>query len=396
MAAQRTITILMFDAFGRGGVARATLSLANRLAERHKVEVITLYRRREQPRFPIDPRVRLTVLRDARLHEGLLWTALHRRPTRLQPEPSETEMSLLTDILLRRKLSRLKPGVLITTRPSLHLAATRFAPAHVKVVGQDHAPYDVRFGNPRQVEVLRATLPRLDAYTVLTEGDARSYRSSFPESGDAIVRLPNMLSWKVAAEPAPLENPVVVAAGRLSREKGFRRLVRSFAAVADQHPQWRLAIHGEGGTLGELEELVERLGLQDRVLLPGHTEDLRTELANASVFALSSHYEGFGMALVEAMSLGVPAVSFDCPRGPGEIVDDGRNGLLVEDGDLVAFSAALSRLMGDADLRRRLGGTALADAAAYDPDGVVAQWEDLFEALDRGPLRAARELARTS
>ncbi|MGZ4437868.1 MAG: glycosyltransferase family 4 protein [Nocardioidaceae bacterium] len=392
MPEQRTVYLLMFDAFGQGGVARATLTLANHLADRHRVEVISLYRRREKTPYAIDPRVRLTVLRDARVHEGRLWRHLHGYPTRLRPEPSETQMSLLTDLLLRRRLSRLRPGVLVSTRPSLHLAATRFAPAHVKVVGQDHAPYDVRFANQRTAAVLREVLPRLDAYTVLTEGDARDYRATVPAAADAVLRMPNMLSWPVAAEAAPLERPRVVAAGRLSHVKGFRRLIRCFGAVADRHPEWDLRIYGSGNERGALVELVERLGLEERVSLPGHTDDLRSALAEASVFALSSHHEGFGMALVEAMSVGVPPVSFDCPRGPGELVDHGRNGLLVEDGDLVAFSDALSRMMSDPDLRRRLGREALADAAAYDPVGVLDQWEDLFARLDspRPVLATAR------
>jgi glycosyltransferase involved in cell wall biosynthesis len=382
MPAQRTVYLLMFDAFGRGGVARATLSLANRLAERHRVEVISLYRRRETPRFPVDPRVRLTALRDARVHEGLLWTSLHRRPTRLRPEPSETEMSLLTDILLRRRLSRLRPGILVSTRPSLHLAAARFAPSYVRLVGQDHAPFSVRFGNERQVEVLRDVLPRLDACTVLTAGDAADYRRELPQCADRVRHLPNMLPWPVADSPAPLERKVVVAAGRLAKEKGFRRLIRAFAPVAAAHPDWRLRIFGDGPERGELEALVDGLGLVGRVELPGHTADLRAELSQASVFALSSHFEAFGMALVEAMSLGVPAVSFDCPRGPGEIVDHGRNGLLVEDGDLVGYGEALSALVADPALRRRLGGQALRDAAEYDPERLLDRWEELFASLD--------------
>ncbi len=388
MPAQRTVYLLMFDAFGRGGVARSVLTLANRLAERHRVEVISLYRRREEPRFPIDGRVRLSVLRDARSHEGLLWTWLHRRPTRLRPEPSETEMSLLTDLLLRRRLGRLGPGVLISTRPSLHLAAVRFAPDHVRLVGQDHAPSAVRLANARQVDVLHAAVPALDAYTVLTDADAAEYRRTLPGCAERVSTMPNMLPWPVADAPAPLERKVVVAAGRLAKEKGFRRLVRAFAPVADRHPDWTLRIYGDGDERADLEQLVADLGLGGQVQLPGHTPDLRGALAEASVYALSSHHEGFGMTLVEAMSVGVPPVGFDCPHGPREIIRHGHNGLLVRDGDLPRFSAALESLIADESLRRALGAQAWRDAAAYEPERVVAEWEDLF---DRVALRHSAE-----
>jgi glycosyltransferase involved in cell wall biosynthesis len=379
MPVPRTIRLLMFDAYGRGGVARSVLTLANQLVERHDVEVITLYRRREEPRFPLDPRVRLTVLRDARTHEGLLWSRLHQRPTRLRPVPAETEMSRLTDILLKRKLSRLRPGLLVSTRPSLHLAALRFAPDHVQVIGQDHTPACVRFANPRQVDVLEHTVPALDALTVLTEVDAEQYRRRFPGSAERVLRVPNMLSWPVADAPAPLEPKVVVAAGRLVKEKGFRRLLRAFAPLAERHPGWTLRIFGEGEERRGLEALVEQLRLQDRVELPGHTSDLRSALREASVFALSSHHEAFGMSLVEAMSLGVPPVAFACPEGPAEIIDHDRNGLLVDEGDVAGFSLALERLVEDLPLRRRLGLQSWRDARAYDPDRVTGQWEELFE-----------------
>ena len=388
MPVPRTIRLLMFDAYGRGGVARSVLTLANQLAGRHDVEVITLYRRREEPRFPVDPRVRLTVLRDTRTHDGLLRSRLHQRPTRLRPVPAETEMSLLTDILLKRKLGRLGPGLLVSTRPSLHLAALRFAPDHVQVIGQDHTPACVRFANPRQVDVLERTVPALDAFTVLTEVDAEQYRRRFPGSAERVLRVPNMLPWPVADTPAPLEQKVVVAAGRLVKEKGFRRLLRAFAPLAERHPGWTLRIFGEGEERRDLEALVEQLRLQGRVELPGHTADLRTALRDASVYALSSHHEAFGMSLVEAMSLGVPPVGFACPEGPAEIIDHGRNGLLLDDGDVAGFSLALERLVEDRPLRRRLGLQAWQDARAYAPDRVAGQWEDLF---DRVTLRHSAE-----
>lgn len=388
MPVPRTIYLLMFDAFGRGGVARSVLSLANQLAERHRVEVITLYRRHEEPRFPIDPRVRLTVLRDARGHEGLLWRQLHKRSTRLRPEPAETQMSLLTDIRLRRKLRRLRPGTLVSTRPSLHLAAVRWAPDHVGLIGQDHAPFCVRFNNRRQVDVLRDSVPKLDAYTVLTEADAARYRCELPGSAERIVRMPNMLPWPVSESPAPLRDKLVVAAGRLAEEKGFRRLVHAFVPVAHRYPDWKLRIYGEGDQRANLEGLVKDLGLGGRVELPGHTADLRSALTEASVYALSSHHEGFGMSLVEAMSVGVPAVSFDCPTGPAEIIDHGVNGMLVDNGDVPQFASVLQRLVEDASLRRRLGAQAWRDAAGYEPERLLTHWEELF---DRVALRHSAE-----
>jgi len=110
----------------------------------------------------------------------------------------------------------------------------------------------------------------------------------------------------------------------------------------------------------------------------GRTPDLGAALAQASVFALSSRFEGFGMVLVEAMSKGLAVVSFDCPRGPGEIVQHGHDGLLVPAGAVDGLGAGLLELIGDAALRRRLGAAAAESARAYAGDRIATRWEELL------------------
>ncbi|MGZ4534756.1 MAG: glycosyltransferase family 4 protein [Nocardioidaceae bacterium] len=381
------VHVLLFHAYGSGGVARTVVNLANHLADTRDVEVISLFRRRDEPRFPLDPRVRLTVLHDTR-RTNPFRAGLARRPTRLRPAPSETQLSLLTDLLLRRKLGSLRDGLLLSTRPSLHLAATRYAPKGVVTVGQEHLNFPTRSRNPRQLPVLTTAVPGLDAYTVLTEADAADYRAALPGVDTDIRVIRNALPWPVADAPAPLDRKVVVAAGRLAPEKGYPRLLRAFAPLAAAHPDWELHIYGEGPERAALAARIDRLGLDGRALLMGYTDDLRGVLADASAYAMTSHSEGFPMALIEAMSVGLPPVVMDCPRGPAEIVADGRNGRLVADGDEGGFTAALRDVVERADVRRRLGAQALEDSTAYTMDRIGAQWEALFTELEDDRNRA--------
>ena len=113
----------------------------------------------------------------------------------------------------------------------------------------------------------------------------------------------------------------------------------------------------------------------------GATRDLGAALAQGSVFALSSRFEGFGIVVVEAMSKGLAVVSFDCPRGPGEIIDDGRDGVLVPPGDVAALSRALLETVGDEERRRALGTAALETARRYDPATVGKSWVTLLDQL---------------
>ena len=376
-AAVRSVHVLLFDAYGGGGVARTVINLANHLAEHHDVELITLFRSRAKPRFAFDPRVRVSVLHDTRRTPRGWRALLAKRRSLLRPRPWESRMSLLTDVLLWRKLRSLPAGILLTTRPSLHLAAARFAPRRLAVVGQDHSQFEARFATRRQAEVLRYAVPRLDAFAVLTEEDAADYRRAIPDACE-VRFIPNALPWKVADTPAPLESKVIVTAGRLDPGKGHARMVRAYATVAARHPEWQLHIYGAGSERNALAAQIAELGLEQQVRLMGYTLDLRSALAGASVYALTSLSEGFSMVLIEAMSVGVPPVAMDCPRGPRQIIASGSNGLLVPDGDEAAFAAALLTLVEDEELRRRMGRQALEDARAYEVDEVGRQWEHLF------------------
>ena len=388
------VTFLVFDASSGGGVARAVVNLANQLVRGRPVRVISLYRRRRQPRYPLDPSVELTVLRDAR-NRTRARTGLDRYPSRLRPPPSERNMSRLTDMLLERVLQEVPSGVVVSTRPSLHLALATFARPEVTTIGWDHLNFPRREANTKQMRVLRAAVPRLDAYVVLTDADAADYRRDLPGIDTRLTVIRNAGSWPVSAEPAPLEAKVVVAAGRLAARKGQRRLIKAFAPVAAAHPDWQLHLYGQGGKRKPLRAFVRELGLQSQVRFRGYSDDLPAVLRNASVYAMASRWEGFPLVLIEAMSVGLPLIAFDCPRGPGEIIRHRENGLLVENGRVHDYTRGLLELVEDAELRRRLGRQALRDAEGYTIESIAADWERLFDTLATTGLSAPRVAGAT-
>lgn len=378
------VTLLAWHAYGHGGVARSVLGLAGMLAEHRDVRVVSLFRRHDEPAFDLDPRVPLEVLVDERDgRQGPRARARSRRPTRLSPPPSEQRMSAHTDRVLKRFLRSLGPGVLITSRPSLHLAAVRWCPPDVRLVGQDHKNFVTRFANRRQAALLRDVVPDLDAYVVLTNADAEDYTHELPDLDTHVAVIRNATPWAPVPSPVDPSSRVVVAAGRLAREKGFDRLLDAFAPVAAAHRDWQLHVHGQGIERAALLARVRTLGLDRQVRLLGHTEDLATALDGASVFAMASRAEGFPMVLIEAMSRGLPLVAYDCPRGPGEVVVDGKNGLLVDDGDQAGLTRALESMVGDEPLRRRCGAQALRDAGQYTPARVAEDWLGLLERVER-------------
>ncbi|MGI8622886.1 MAG: glycosyltransferase family 4 protein [Solirubrobacteraceae bacterium] len=370
--APERIHVLLLHAYGVGGTIRTTLNLVEGLSAHADVELVSLVRRRDRPFFAFPAAVATTDVVDQRAGRG---GRLDRLPSLLvhPDDHAYPWCSLRTDLELVRRLRKMR-GTLITTRPSFNLLAARLAGPGLTVIGQEHLNFHAH--RPALTRDTRRHYGRLAALGVLTEEDRRDYTGTAP----VVERIPNAAP-RLEGGLAALDAKVVVAAGRLTVQKGFDRLIAAFAAVAREHPDWQLRIYGSGPERPHLRRLILEHDLYDSVFLMGRAWRLGEAFSQASVFALSSRWEGFGMVLVEAMSKGVPVVSFDCPRGPGEIVSHGVDGLLVPDGDVKALGAALLELVEDPERRRRYGAAAVEKARRYDVGPVAQRWEALLARL---------------
>lgn len=377
------VHILITHAFGMGGTVRSALTLAGELAPTRPVEIISVHRAREAPFFPFPDGVRVTVLDDRRPEHGpggLLRRLLSRLPSLLMHPDDHmfAHCSAWTDVRLARHLRALRGGVLITTRPGFNLLAARARPGALVTVGQEHMHVGAHL--PGITRAMRRHYGGLDALAVLTEGDEHDYRELLRGAPTRVVRIPNAVRELPGGAASP-DAKVVVAAGRLNRQKGFDLLIRAFAPVAAAHPDWQLRIYGRGVERDALREQILAAELYENVFLMGPTERLGEELAKGSVFVLSSRFEGFGLVLVEAMSKGLAVISFDCERGPADIIADGCDGVLVPDGDVPGLTRALLAVIGDPERRARLGAAGRETARRYDPAAIADRWQALADAL---------------
>ena len=215
-------------------------------------------------------------------------------------------------------------------------------------------------------------------------------------SGAALAKFQAIIRVRGRAIPDPIAVPnhprleprnstggghTLIAMGRLAPQKGFDLLLQAFSRIAGRHPDWSLTIVGFGPLRSELEEQSRSLNLADRVRFAGEVTDPFPLLRAADLFVFSSRFEGFGMALAEAMACGLPAVSFDCPSGPGEIIRHEVDGILVPPEDINALAAALDRLMSDPEERKRLAARAPEAEIRFSPEKILAQWQELFDQL---------------
>lgn len=354
------------------GMERVLSEKASRLAAAgHDVTIVTTEQEGRPVAFPLPENVRTVDLGISyESDNGRLLSKLIRHPWRV----------LRHRIRLGKLLKQLRPDVTI----SLFCHDERFLPS---IKDGSKKVLEVHFSAFKRIQYGRSGLwgvldrvrakddlkvvRRFDKFVVLTGEDLKYWGS--PENA---VVIPNPVPFKTVT-PAALTEKRVAAVGRLAWQKGFDRLIEAWKKVSPKAPGWELSIFGDGELRGSLEKMAEGLPVSFR----GNVADPEEIYRNSSIIALTSHYEGLPMVLIEAEAYGIPAVSFDCKCGPSDIIRSGENGILVKEGDVDGFADALLSLIDDSGKRLAMGAAAYADSPRWSAEKIMKQWTELLENL---------------
>lgn len=218
---------------------------------------------------------------------------------------------------------------------------------------------------------------KFDRFVVLTEEDKIYWKSQ-----NNINVIPNALTYD-GEDVSSLSSRKAIAVGRLTYQKGFDRLIKAWALVNECCPDWTLDIVGSGEDREDLNQLIIEKGLGKVVSIVSSTEDMPKVYLQSSLLILTSRYEGFGLVLTEAHSFGVPTVAYNCKCGPSEIVKDGINGFLVEEGNVEKLAEKIIQILQDDGLRGEMGKAAKFTSKNFAEGKVMAQWEKLFKEVVR-------------
>lgn len=193
--------------------------------------------------------------------------------------------------------------------------------------------------------------------------------------------IPNPIIFQSPYPPSTTKEKKVIAAGRLVYQKNFSSLIRAWKQVAEKHPDWILEIYGEGALKIELESLITELNLKRHVFLKGKTTDIFKVMSNSSIYVLSSIYEGLPLVIIEAMSCGLPVISYTCPCGPKDVIEDEKDGFLVNVNDEIELAKKINILIENEKLRKQMSDAAIIKANKYNIDNITSKWMKLFTKL---------------
>jgi glycosyltransferase involved in cell wall biosynthesis len=363
---------LVISSLSAGGAERVMAIMANYWAGMGwKIDLLTFDDGSVPPFYKLDPRIR---------HRALSIAGCSDNPI------GSFRNNIRRIAVLRAAIRESKPDCVISFIDQtnvLTLLATRTL--GIPVIVEEHIHVQSSQLHRSWKLMRRLTYPHANLVIAITERALSSLPSGLRKRA-IVIPNPALPPSRADGQPAreARTSRSIVSIGRLVPQKGFDLLLRAFALQKDIHPKWKLTILGEGPLRSELESLCEDLGLTGRVSMPGLVTNTEDYLDAADLFVLASHFEGFPMALCEAMASGLPVISTDCPSGPREIINDGEDGLLVPNGNLEALAAAMDRLISNEAERKRLAVGALRITERFGLPKIMALWEESLAEVVKG------------
>lgn len=344
-----------------GGTERVLSQIANNLSEKGYETVIVSMCGESKSFFPLNEQIKTYYLNS----------------------PGFSKKILSTLAKLKKIIGDEKPDVWIDVDYILgvYSGIVRKAYPEMKWISWEHFCFYYNF--PYYVGLRKAVRKyvcrKVDYLVVLSKEDQRDYTENIKRINAKLVQIYNPIPERVFDETENRQK-IVLAAGRLTKIKGFETLLEIWAKIEKDNPEWKLVIAGDGEERETLINKIDSLGLKN-VEMTGLVENMDKLYEEASVYAMSSKNEGFAMVLLEAMGYGLPCIAFDCKCGVKEAVCDGKNGYVINSGNIDDYAYKLQRIMTDEVLRKEMSENAIKMAEMFKPEIMVKEWVKLFDSM---------------
>ena len=361
-----------------GGLERQVTTLANNLVDDYEIEIISLYDLLEGKSFyKLDKRIKLRFIFPYGPNKEKIFNCIKKLKfiTLVKELTKSFKLLHMKYFGLKKIIDKLDTDILISSRIEF---ANQIQRNDIITISQEHSYID----NRKYMKKCIRAFKDIKYLVVMTKQAKDLYEKWLKRYNlnTKVVVIPNMINENLTDKVSTLDNNQIVSIGRLEEVKDFKTLITMFSVLVKYHSQLTLKIIGEGSQRKELENLIKEYNIEDSVILTGRMDEnqITEELLKSDVFILTSKSESFSLVLCEAMSYGVPCVAFDIDVGPREIIENGKNGFIVENRDISAMIKKIDELLSNRELRINIGKNAYDIVNKYYPYTVKELWKKLF------------------
>ena len=370
----KKITILMLH-LQHGGIEKQTITFANLLCQKYKVEIISVYSMKKQPAYEINKKINIKYLIDDYPNRDEFKSKLKKMKLISTFKEGTKALKILKDKnnLMIEEIKNLQSDFVLSTRIEFAELLSKYAPKNVITMTQEHLHNDSK----SYVKKVKKAFSNIDYLIVLSPWSYKNYSKWLKDNKKIkIVEIPNIVD-KLSKEQAKLNSNTLIAVGRMHKVKCFTDLIKVYKKVKEEIPDVKLNLIGDGEEYKKLKEKAKGLDVN----MPGmvSSEEVKKYMLNSDIYVMTSLTECFPMVLLEASGVGLPLVSFNVPTGPQAIIKNGYNGYLIDNRDIEKMSLKIIKLLKDRDLMKKMQENSYENAKNYLDDKIMKKWFEIFD-----------------
>lgn len=285
------------------------------------------------------------------------------------------KLKMLGDVLkLRKLLKQINPDLIIASEYPFVVATILCGAKKIsRIISWEHHHFHELKKNYFWNKACNLTYPRLNAVVCLNKDE----KELFATVNTNPIVIPNFIQAAVKAE---LTNKLILTVGRLTTVKGTDLLLQTAKSVLEQHPDWQWKLIGDGDMKEQVLNFIKQESLQQRLILQTPVDhSILSEYQNAAIYVMASRHECFPMTLLEAQSVGLPCIAFNCDTGPRHIINQNENGILVEKENTANLTEAISSLITNEAARKKMGEKAFSTIQRFSPEKIYDLWKQLID-----------------
>ena len=375
----KKITFLLLH-LNYGGLEKQTVTLVNELAKtkEYKIQIISVYDMLKGKSFySLDKNVDVKFLADfGPNHKAFYYALKHFRLIKLLKESFVMiKCGIYKSFVLKKYIKKLDTDIIISSRIEFSKLIKRKDTLNIS---QEHS----YINSKEYINKVKRYFKNIDKIVVMTKKAKEDYEKwlKYSNSKAKVYDIPNMLEESKVDNFAKFNNKTLISVGRLEKEKDFLTLLDVFKIINNKYNDVKLKIVGEGLQRREIEEKIEKLNLNNKVILTGRisSQEVQEQMSASSVFVLTSLCESFSLVLCEAMEIGLPCVSFNIDVGPKEIIQNGINGYLIDNRDVNDMASCIENLLIDENEWNKISKNSIESVKKYYSESVVNEWQKLF------------------